>query len=255
MAISFPVLFFAAIDFPLYGVIICVLYALRTNQPTEATDCVGVPEFLPSISMVIGAEPQVKYWKTLITLTTPIRVGVAVLYLRHGTMRLSGVAFVFYLLELASLLVLSCVTSTENFPVHAAAFYAFSAFSSIAVALNSIHPNRTPFASWTDRVALLTKRTILGVYMVQLCTAYYLYTRHCRYCEPYSYSYFAMCEYTLVLSNTIYHSCALFDFWNWQLACRSDVFGGKWDRKRNGAGYSMLIEQNVSLAHDESTKV
>ena len=42
-----------------------------------------------------------------------------------------------------------------------------------------------------------------------MCLFYYC---HNEYCEPYIYSIFCMCEYTIVLLNMVYHAMAYLDF-------------------------------------------
>jgi hypothetical protein len=107
----------------------------------------------------------------------------------------------------------------ENFPIHEAAFCAFAVGSIFDMWANALCANRTAFAIWSESAAVWTKRGILCVYVVLLIGAYFLYTRHTSTCLPYSYSLFALDEYSIVLTNCAFHCCALPDFWKWKLDC------------------------------------
>ncbi|XP_009699664.1 PREDICTED: post-GPI attachment to proteins factor 2, partial [Cariama cristata] len=92
---------------PLFGFLFCVIWSLLFHfQETTATHC-GVPNYLPSISAAIGGEAPQRY-------CSPPR------YLRlcHFNLLLN-------LLENFALLILTYVSSSENYAIHKNAFVVF----------------------------------------------------------------------------------------------------------------------------------
>lgn len=191
-----------------------------------------VSNLLPSISAAIGNfSPQKYVWRTGIGIHSAPRFIYAVMYRSlHRTVLpakyrlLADVAFVLEFVEDTSLLGLTMVSSSENYPVHEKCFITFL-LTSIAymflcafvlprlqhqntVHLHHLHLKRTGQA----RRSLLVKRRACWTTLICAIICALTFHRHNAYCEPYMYTVFALAEYLIVLSNMAFHATAYYDF-------------------------------------------
>ena len=101
------------------------------------------------------------------------------------------------------------VTSEEIFLLHATAFSCFcgTSISSMILVIYVIRDKRNA----------RLKMTLLKLSLLCVFGAVFAYIRHSQICEPYVYSIFALCEYTVVAANMVWHSYIVKQFIGYDL--------------------------------------
>ncbi|OQR76242.1 post-GPI attachment to proteins factor 2-like [Tropilaelaps mercedesae] len=207
---------------PMFSFIFCIGYSLVFNFTASTQTHCKVTNLLPSISAAIGSfSPQKYVWRTGIGIHSAPRFVYAVMYRSwHRTILpvryrfLADVAFALEFIEDTSLLGLTMVSSSENYPVHEKCFITFLLTSIAymclcAFVLPRLQQHRR---GGQHRQSLLVKRRSCITTLVCSALCAFTFYRHNAYCEPYMYTVFALAEYLIVLSNMAFHATAYYDF-------------------------------------------
>lgn len=225
LSISISIMTGITVSLPLTGFAFCLLWSVFVDfEAATFTHC-EVDQIAPSISSVIGGfTPQKQVWNTCIGISSTPRILLAVLYFRYfqerlavgrRTSKLVTFNFVLNVIENLSLLGLSFVSSSEIFVLHKIFFFTFMVTSMMSMVLTmGFLYRKCGFQPRTqqERRSLSYKTQLVKVIFSGAALMVYFYWRHNEYCEPYVYSLFAMCEYTIVLCNMAYHGMGYYDF-------------------------------------------
>eukprot|EP00123_Amoebidium_parasiticum_P006631 comp17541_c1_seq1/m.17107 comp17541_c1_seq1/g.17107 ORF comp17541_c1_seq1/g.17107 comp17541_c1_seq1/m.17107 type:complete len:250 (-) comp17541_c1_seq1:363-1112(-) len=218
-------LIFVGCASPVAGLLFCIIYSLMYNfDDVNNTHC-KVANIVPSLSSCIGNHhPQVYVWRMAVAVMLGQRLVDSFAYhtyLNTGPVRrstyhhsLNHLHLFLMLTENMALVLLTYVSSTENHPVHVAAFTTFITSSQLHMGLLAYlyKLSKGGMMIEEEHRSYRWKLQCLQVNVTVMALACYLYYRHNTYCEPYMYSLFSSCEWTVVFSNIWYHYSAVLDF-------------------------------------------
>ncbi|MFH4976765.1 hypothetical protein AB6A40_003474 [Gnathostoma spinigerum] len=228
--ISVPVrwIVYTVAGLPFAALVICIALSILLHwDEATATHC-GVANWLPSISAAVASYSPERYiWRVFISLHAAPRYVAAIAFRNYlltsplwspsdvwwypvACHALCAVQFA----ENTFLLLLTSVSSTENYLIHKISFSAFA----VCAIIYMLSATWIFQFSGRNRTSPLGERSLQ--YKILMCWAsltalacsLYFFYRHNTYCEPGIYSFFAISEYALVLSNILFHSTLFFDF-------------------------------------------
>ncbi|UYV61524.1 hypothetical protein LAZ67_1005160 [Cordylochernes scorpioides] len=227
--IKFKTLALLTVLLPLASFIFCVVWSLIFNfRESTSTHC-HVFNLLPSISATIGGyTPQRYVWRVGIGLHAAPRFLIAVMYRGYYcSLVVQEVLFQYlailasglHMIEISSLIGLTYISSTENYPAHEKLFVTFmlSSLSYMFISCSLLRIASNQALNQLEMKSLYYK-TLLATVNVSACfAAIYFFLRHNWYCEPGVYTLFALSEYIVVLTNMAFHMTAYWDFSEHQL--------------------------------------
>ncbi|NXM61888.1 PGAP2 factor, partial [Illadopsis cleaveri] len=193
-----------------------------------------VPNYLPSISAAIGGEtPQRYVWRLCIGLHSAPRLLVALAYWNHYQschcphpryLRLCHLTLLLNLLENFALLILTYVSSTENYAIHENAFIVFITSALGHMLLTCILWRMTKKHTVSPEEGVSLQSRALGRFSRDPPSSQGRCSCGCpspAVFPPPVYTVFAFLEYLVVLSNMAFHMTAFWDFGNKELVVSS----------------------------------
>lgn len=207
---------------PLTAFFFCVYWSVTFNFKSATSTHCGVKNYLPSLSAAIGDyTPQRYVWRMAIGLHTPARFYFAFVYFQHycvilvkGARNLIHFNCLLNLIEIMALFGLTFVSSTQNYKIHKTCFITFliTSTSYMVLSLHLLATHRFTKVGVFDLWTIRLKKILLMVSVVAIAASMYFFSRHNSYCEPLMYTWFALCEYLIVLCNMAFHLMAYWDF-------------------------------------------
>ncbi|XP_030836669.1 post-GPI attachment to proteins factor 2 isoform X2 [Strongylocentrotus purpuratus] len=218
----------------LMSIALALIYSF---EATTSTHC-RVKNYLPSISAAIAEPPSSYVWRFVIVLCSGQRLFcVAFHYGLYASVNSPNVyytllckaCFTCELVENFALIGLTCVSSSENFPVHENMFIVFQVCSMIFMVLmcavhklaisSGIPPSKSE-QSTLNRLYLHCGTNVSSFFI-----AIYFYFRHTTHCETGIYTLFAFFEYIVVLTNIAFHYIVTFNFQERELVLGRRIHG------------------------------
>ncbi|XP_012559319.1 post-GPI attachment to proteins factor 2 isoform X1 [Hydra vulgaris] len=222
--IQFSNIVYLSILFPLLSIFSCVVMSMWLHwDDVTATHC-KVVNYFPSISAAVDKSPEKYIWRIAIGLHSFQRYLIAFAYYHFYQDSLLVAASFFRslvkfavavnLLEITSLILLTYVSSTDNYEFHKWSFIGFILFSFMFMVTTSylflklgrIKQSKKNYFSLRQKMIFLTLKLMFFFLTM------YFFVRHNKNCEPGIYSLFALCEYAVVTLNILFHGTALIDF-------------------------------------------
>lgn len=223
--LPFTVFAVVTVCLPLLGFITCIVISLLYHYNESTYTHCQVNNYLPSISAAISLTPQRYIWRFCIGLHSAPRFLVAAAYFSFyrnhlagqvREQRLSFLTLLCAISENAGLLLLTYVSSTETYNFHKNGFITFL----VSSVLHMLCTCRlwyviTKYPRGAEEMTSYRYKVRLFIFnIVSVAAAGYFFRRHNKYCEPGIYTFFALCEYLVVLSNMAFHITAYWDFGN-----------------------------------------
>ena len=175
---------------PVLSLFLCSAVGLYLHyEEVTSTHC-KVPNFMPSISALIGTPPECYIWQVAIALFSSPRIFDALLY--HNFFK-------------------HCATNNRKwFRWMNRALLVLHIWQYMSLLILTFTQSHTHDAQ--DKHSLRLRAFFVGLHFVSFFLSLYVYWRHNTYCEPYVYSIFGILEYLVILSNIAYHTVQVVDF-------------------------------------------
>jgi|UniRef100_A0AC35FPK2 hypothetical protein len=228
ISIPFKAIAFTIAGLPLSALFLCVAISMMLHWDEATRTHCGVPNYFPSVSAAVAAYSPERYiWRLFIGIHGAPRLLLALAYrnfLISSPLKpfpptkwfnfACNATCVINLLENLFLLLLTSISSVEDYYWHKTCFIGFVVCSLSFMGLST----------WLFSYSGRRRTNILGeksfnykitcgvAETVSLICAMYFFYRHNAFCEPFIYSMFALSEYAVVIFNVLFHLTAYYDF-------------------------------------------
>ncbi|XP_066920174.1 post-GPI attachment to proteins factor 2-like [Clytia hemisphaerica] len=223
--ISLPLLINIAVFLPAFGIISCVILSIWYHPHLVTSTHCKVKNFLPSISSASHLPPEIYVWRTCIGIHSGCRYLFGYICYRFymNAASSSTIPYIRILIklnfickwtEVTSLVLLSVISSEDNYDYHALSFENFIVCALLHMLmtcyiffkLGEVRYNQKNYRSLRMKIILFLS-SILSLMLLG-----YFFWRHNTYCEPNVYSLFAFFEYVFVFCNIGFHWTCCYDF-------------------------------------------
>ncbi|CAH1777730.1 unnamed protein product [Owenia fusiformis] len=227
--VPFPWYAVVTVSLPFFSIIICLLIGLifQYEAVCRTDTCKHITNFIPSISAVTGALPQKYIWRTCISLHTPPRFLVAVMYYNYYKSYMNNInqsyrglytllikaSFWINIIENFSLFGTSVVLNIDNYPVHEKIFICFMVTSMVYMFLSLVAYAWSRPKQWAPEHVKSFRLKLLMFVLISMATSglIFFFLLHKWYCAQDAFSYFSLCEYVIAFTNIGFHFTAYID--------------------------------------------
>ncbi|KAH7731807.1 post-GPI attachment to protein factor 2 [Aphelenchoides avenae] len=213
LSMPFRTVIYAIAGLPMSALVICILVSITLHWDEATRTHCGVTNWLPSVSAAVASYAPERYiWRLLIGIHGAPRLALA--FASSLFSLACSVACALNVFEVLFLLLLTSISSIEDYFLHKMCFIGF-----IVCGLSYMM-----FSTWLfdysgrRRTTTLCERSFqykvlccVGLSVSLVCAMYFFY-RHNAYCEPGVYTLFALCEYAVIVMNILFHSTIYYDF-------------------------------------------
>ncbi|TKR61542.1 hypothetical protein L596_028638 [Steinernema carpocapsae] len=228
VSIPFRHIVYAIAGLPLSALLICIFLSVILHLDASTRTHCGVDNWLPSVSAAVASfSPERYIWRVFIGLHGAPRFVLAFAFrnlLLSAPIRSPSAGIPFAILcQLACflnlgenffLLILTSISSVEDHEAHKMSFIGFAVCAILYMFLSTglfNYSNRRLISKMAEK-SYQYKLTCCCASVVSILFACYFYYRHNTYCEPGVYTLFALSEYSVIITNILFHSTLYFDF-------------------------------------------
>ncbi|CAH1712258.1 post-GPI attachment to proteins factor 2-like [Aphis gossypii] len=228
--LSIRKLAFVGVSLPLITLLTCLAtaYVFQYDDVHE-THC-RVYNVIPSISAITGVTPQTYMWRIAVAFHVGPRMVIAQVYYNYFISQMSKVVdkstsyilinlcYWLNLIEIAAICGVTYISNRENYPVHEKIFILFMLSSLLYMIVmiktfNMMHKTMTEH----QRLSYNIKKVLFAICITSTFTLIIYFIKHRFYCHDLAFTWFALSEYVLAVSNMAFHFTITLDFPHEQL--------------------------------------
>jgi hypothetical protein len=228
--LSIRKLAFVGVSLPLITLLTCLAtaYVFQYDDVHE-THC-RVYNVIPSISAITGVTPQTYMWRIAVAFHVGPRMVIAQVYYNYFINQISkatdkstsyiliNLCYWLNIIEIAAICGVTYISNRENYPVHEKIFILFMLSSLLYMVVmiktfNKVHKTMTEH----QRLSYTIKKILFAICITSTFTLIIYFIKHRFYCHDLAFTWFALSEYVLAVSNMAFHFTITLDFPHEQL--------------------------------------